>query len=196
MVTAEVTTGMLVPASGDGTAAPLRQRYLHNCAFGPDGTVATAADNHRFGDKPVMTLWDPAGRRQPSTSTGSSTAWRSARPGGRCPSAASAAPSCGTSRRPGSGTSSAGEHGPGPGLQPGRDAAGRRLRQQLVRRRDRRPPVALDHRDAGKFLAGTHPVRLRPFVVLAFAEGERTLRAFDLADGTFHAHYCRARDAE
>jgi Flp pilus assembly protein TadD len=44
----------------------------------------------------------------------------------------------------------------------------------------------------GEFLAENHPERIRPFFVLAFAEGGATLRVFDLFTGKLHALDARA----
>jgi serine/threonine protein kinase/WD40 repeat protein/tetratricopeptide (TPR) repeat protein len=199
-VSTEFGVGRLDLAGAETMTAPLRQRRLLHCAFSPDGTIiATAPNNNNFGGKGVVTLWDRTGRprtlpldqyryihnlafsRDGRTlavgCVGGTFLWdvATARLRHFLRETSTAAELLFSP----DGTRLAAAHlGGWPGV-----GAGVRLWDVGT------------GRSVGAFLAEKHPQRVRPYDVLAFADGGQTLRVFDLLTGTLHALDARTGEA-
>jgi WD40 repeat protein/tetratricopeptide (TPR) repeat protein len=191
-VATDLGVGGLVARLAGPLAAPLRQKHLYHCAFSSDGAlIATAPNNNSFGGKPVVSLWDRTGRPcglplnqyryvhslafSPDSSTlavgcvGGTLLWDVATR--RLRHVLRESSTAADLLFSPDGTRLAAVHISGwPGV-----GAGVRLWDTSSGR-----PV-------GEFLAAPHPVRTRPFFVLAFTEGGQTLRVFDLITGRLHA---------
>ncbi|MFO0846609.1 MAG: hypothetical protein U0797_30290, partial [Gemmataceae bacterium] len=184
--------GRLVTGRGEPLATPLRQTHLSKCAFSPDGTlVATAPDNHSFGGKTVVMLWDrtgrprglplpqyrfihslafsPDGRTLAVGCVGGTFLWDVATARLRHLLRESSTAAGLTFSPDGTRLAVAYVNGwPGAG-------AGIRLWEVRTGK-----PV-------GAFLGEEHPHSIRPFFVLAFADGGQTLSVFDLITGKLHS---------
>jgi WD40 repeat protein/Flp pilus assembly protein TadD len=183
--------GRLVTGPGEPLAAPIRQRLLFHAAFSPDGSViATAPDNHRFGGKTFVTIWDrtgrprglpldqcryihtmafsPDGRILAVGCVGGIFLWDV--PTARLKHLLRESSTAAHLVFSPDGTRLAAAY------INGWAGAGAGVRLWDVN----------TGTSVGEFLAGNHPARIRPFFVLAFAEGGETLRVFDLFTGKLH----------
>jgi serine/threonine protein kinase/WD40 repeat protein len=178
-------------SSGRPRGRPLRQQHLHFVAFSPDGAlIATAPNNHEYGGKEDMYLWDaatghlrtplhqyryihalafsPDSRTLAVGCVGGTFLW----------DVATARPRHFLRERTAVGHLLFSPDGRrlAVAYKVGWSGVGAGLRLWDV----------TTGQPVGEFLAAVHPQRPQPYFVMAFAEDGRTLRAFDTYTGILH----------
>jgi WD40 repeat protein/tetratricopeptide (TPR) repeat protein len=185
--------GRLLATSSDRPLVrPLRQQHLHSLAFSPNGAlIATAPDNHEFGGKAVVYLWDAAtGRLRASLnqyryihtlafSQDSRTLAVGCVGGTFLWDVVAARPRHFLRERSTVGHLVFSPDGSRLAVAYKRGWAGVGAGLRLWDVTTGQP--------VGEFLAADHPQRPQPYFVPAFADGGRTLRAFDTFVGVLHA---------